>query len=240
MNDLSFIITTYEDFPRLERLCKELLSVGYAPEKISVLSDGDKNKEIWRLCRKNGLHYHYFENSYSLSSGFRFWRNVFEVFDKNKSEFLIKLDTDVKVNRYLQESLSPDFDNSMFGTLCGKKIEQISFIQNGVRGFHKSVIENIKNSPLYEDDEFFSEAFSKSQRFNSTKRLERGLISTEFTMWKLASIMSLKLKNHPAICSYWKRPEGEVFYGDNQFVSKENFEKLSLNAAFVHPFLDEK
>lgn len=240
MNDLSFIITTYEDFPRLKRLCEELLFVGYSPKKISVLSDGDKNKEIWKLCRRNDLNYYYFENSYSLSSGFKFWRNVFEVFDKHKSEFLLKLDTDVKVNRYLQESLSPDFEQSMFGTLCGKKKDGISFIQNGVRGFHNSVIESIKNCSLYEDDKFFSEAFLESRRFNASKRLEKGLISTEFTMWKLASLLNLNLKNHPAISSYWKRPEEKFFYGNNFLLSQENFEELFSNAAFIHPFVGEK
>jgi hypothetical protein len=237
MNDISFIITTYKDFDRLELLSEGLRTHNYPLHNVSVLSDGDSDERIQSLCLKYGFKYYYYENSYGIDSGFRFWRNVFEVYRKNPTAYMIKLDTDVKVNGPLITPLDPDFRATMFGCFVGARHPNATFIQNGIRGFHSSIIDAIESSDLSRDDAYFTEKFKLTKRFNSTNRIERGLISTEFLMCEITSALQIPIKEHPEIVSYWRCPKTKGYYGKSgALFSEETFQALASKASLAHPF----
>ena len=234
MNKLSFIITTYKDFDKLERLVVSLSQHNYLAYPISVLSDGDSDPRIEQLCNTYGLKYFFYENAHSLSSGFKFWRNVFEVYKKTPTEYMIKLDADVIAQKPFDLELD-SFRDHMFGTYI-KNVNGIEFIQNGVRGFHSRVINYICDSEYYDQDLFFKEEYIKAKMFNSTNIIERGLISTEYLMYKMKKILGYPLKNNDQILSYWLSKDIGKYYGEkSQLVSSEEFAQKAANYALVHP-----
>ena len=235
MNTLSFIITTHQDLPKLEHLAISLRA-HYPTEIVSVLSDGDDDPKIKELCEKHNFQYFLYPNSYKLEHGFRFWRNVFEVFAKNPTDYFIKLDTDVEVRGRLSEDLSP-YRYTMFGSLVRTR-GNIKFVQNGIRGFSKEVVEVIKSSPHYQDDQYFADAFKVKRIFNATQRLERGLISTEFLMYEMGQLENLPIMSHPEILSYWLCPKTNGYYNERgDLLTQEQFSERAKDAKFVHPFV---
>jgi hypothetical protein len=238
MTCLSFIITCYKDIDRLKLLTYKLKT--HYTEYISVVSDGDDSNDIKEFCEQEKLNYYYFDRSYTLESGFKFWRNVFEVYDKHPSEFLIKLDTDVDIRRKI--ILTDDLKNTMFGSVFDRthqNKELGKYIQNGIRGFHKDVIDKIKKSKFYYDDIYFREAFLRSNFFDVRNRLKsRGMISTDFTMYAMGKLESIQLKDHSEILSYWFHPEIKRYF--ERGLSKEQFLSLieEKNPAMIHPWYE--
>ena len=233
MNTLSFIITTHKDLPKLERLATSLRT-HYSTEIVSVLSDGDDDPKIKELCEKYNFQYFLYLNSYKLEHGFRFWRNVFEVFAKNPTDYFIKLDTDVEVKGRLPEDLTP-YRFTMFGSLVRTRAN-INFVQNGIRGFSKEVLGAIQSSSYYQNDQHFADAFKAKRIFNATQRLERGLISTEFLMYEMSQLENLPIMSHPDILSYWLCPKTNGYYNEKgDLLTQEQFSERAKDAKFVHP-----
>jgi glycosyltransferase involved in cell wall biosynthesis len=234
MNKLSFVITTYKDFDKLDRLVTSLSRHNYLTYPISVLSDGDSDPRIKELCDAHGLKYFLYENAHSLSSGFKFWRNVFEVYKQTPTEYMIKLDADVVAQKPFDLELD-SFRDFMFGTIISSA-SGLQFIQNGVRGFHSRVINYICDSEYFNQDSFFEESYKKDRMFNSTKRIERGLISTEYLMYKMQILLGYPLKNNDQILSYWLSKDIGKYYGEkSQLVSPEEFAQKATDYALVHP-----
>jgi hypothetical protein len=234
MSELSFIITTYKDFDKLERLVVSLSQHNYLAYPISVLSDGDSDPRIEQLCNTYGLKYYFYENAHSLASGFKFWRNVFEVYKQTPTEYMIKLDADVLAQKPFDSNLE-EFRDFMFGTLIGSA-NGLKFIQNGVRGFHSRVINYICDSEYFNQDSLFEESYKKERMFNSTKRIERGLISTEYLMYKMQKLLGYPFKNNDQILSYWLSKDIGKYYGEkSQLLSLEEFAQKAVNYALVHP-----
>jgi len=234
MSELSFIITTYKDFDKLDRLVTSLSQHNYFTYSISVLSDGDPDPRIEQLCNAYGLKHFFYENAHSLTSGFKFWRNVFEVYKQTPTEYMIKLDADVLAQKPFDLNLE-EFRDHMFGTLI-KNLNGLEFIQNGVRGFHSRVINCICDSEYYDQDLFFKEEYIKAKMFNSTNRIERGLISTEYLMYKMQKLLMYPMKNCEQIVSYWFCEKLGKYYGEkSQLFSSEEFNEKIKFASLVHP-----
>jgi len=233
---LSYIITCYNDFDRLKSLAIKLTQ--HCMDTVSVISDGDNDPRIKQLCDEKKLNYYCFDRSYELDSGFKFWRNVFEVYDKHPSEFLLKLDTDVDVRG--QITITSEYDNTMFGSMFDRVYKNKTYdkyIQNGIRGFHKDVIKKMKQSKFYYDDIYFKEEFLKNNLFDLSNRLKsQGMISTDFLMYVMTKLENIQLKNHEEILSLWYNPKIERYFENN--LTKEQFLNLidQKKPALIHPW----
>jgi hypothetical protein len=207
-------------------------------DTVSVISDGDNDPRIKQLCDEKKLNYYCFDRSYELDSGFKFWRNVFEVYYKHPSEFLLKLDTDVDVRG--QITITSEYDNTMFGSMFDRVYKNKTYdkyIQNGIRGFHKDVIKKMKQSKFYYDDIYFKEEFLKNNLFDLSNRLKsQGMISTDFLMYVMTKLENIQLKNHEEILSLWYNPKIERYFENN--LTKEQFLNLidQKKPALIHPW----
>jgi len=236
MSNLSYIITCYNDFDRLKSLVNKLMH--YCSDVVSVISDGDKDSRIKQLCSEKKLNYYYFDRSYKLDSGFKFWRNIFEVYNEHPSEFLLKLDTDVDVRGKI--TITEAYNNIMFGSMFDRVYENKmydKYIQNGIRGFHKNVIEKMKQSKFYYDDKYFKEEFLKNNLFDGSNRLKsQGMISTDFLMYSMTKLENIQLKNHEQILSLWYNPKLMRYFENN--LTKDQFLNLidQKKPILIHPW----
>jgi hypothetical protein len=236
MSNLSYIITCYKDFDRLKSLVSKLKQ--HCFDTVSVISDGDNDYRIKQLCDVHALNYYHFDRSYTLESGFKFWRNVFTVYDKYPSEFLLKLDTDVDVRG--QITISSEYNNTMFGSIFDRVHMHKTYdkyIQNGIRGFHMNVIEKIKQSKFYYDDIYFKEEFLKNNLFDSSNRLKlQGMISTDFLMYAMSKLENIQLKNHEQILSLWYNPKLMRYFENN--LTRDQFLNIieQKKPALIHPW----
>jgi len=234
MNDsLSFIITCHKDHDLLVLLLNGLRRI-YADIKVSVISDGDDDYRIQNTCNKFNVSYFYFDRSYTIECGFKFWRNIFKVYDLNPTEFLIKLDTDVRIDREI--ILTKDYYDCMFGTIRNLPKQ---FIQNGIRGFHKNIIQQIKNSAYYYNDSYFTNKFLEGKFFDTLNKYKpNNLISTEFLMYEMCTILeNIKIKDHSEIMSYWFNTTKNHYNHDKDNFSKEEFINIikTRKPAIIHP-----
>jgi hypothetical protein len=233
---LSYIITCYNDFDRLKSLVIKLAQ--HCLDTVSVITDGDNDHRIKQLCNEQKLNYYYFDRSYKLDNGFEFWRNVFTVYDKHPSEFLLKLDTDVDVRGKI--TITKEYNNTMFGSMFNRVYKNNTYnkyIQNGIRGFHKNVIEKMKQSKFYYDDIFFKKEFLKNNLFDSSNRLKsQGMISTDFLMYAMSKLENIQLKNHEQILSLWYNPKLMRYFENN--LTKDQFLNLidQKKPALIHPW----
>jgi len=232
-NSLCFIITCYKDYHLLELLLGGLRKI-YSNVKVSVISDGDNNSKIEDICNKFNASYFYFDRSYTIECGFKFWRNIFKVYDLNPTEFLIKLDTDVRIDREI--TLTKNYYDCMFGTIRNLPKQ---FIQNGIRGFHKNVIQQIKNSSYYYNDSHFTNKFLEGKIFDTLNKYKsNNLISTEFLMYEMCTILeNIKIKDHPEIMSYWFNSTKNYYNHDKDNFNKEEFINIikTKKPAIIHP-----
>jgi len=201
---------------------------------VSVISDGDNNSKIEDICNKFNASYFYFDRSYTIECGFKFWRNIFKVYDLNPTEFLIKLDTDVRIDREI--TLTKNYYDCMFGTIRNLPKQ---FIQNGIRGFHKNVIQQIKNSSYYYNDSHFTNKFLEGKIFDTLNKYKsNNLISTEFLMYEMCTILeNIKIKDHPEIMSYWFNSTKNYYNHDKDNFNKEEFINIikTKKPAIIHP-----
>jgi hypothetical protein len=231
---ISFIITCYNDYYFLESSLKSLRKI-YPNTIVSVITDGDNNSKIKNICNKFNALFFYFDRSYAIECGFKFWRNIFKVYDSNPTEFLIKLDTDVRIDREI--TLTKDYYDCMFGTIRNLPKQ---FIQNGIRGFHKNVIQQIKNSSYYYNDSHFTNKFLEGKIFDTLNKYKsNNLISTEFLMYEMCTILeNIKIKDHPEIMSYWFNTTKNHYNHDKDNFSKEKFINIikTRKPAIIHPW----
>lgn len=236
MSNLSYIITCYNDFDRLKSLVLKLTQ--HCFDTVSVISDGDNDSRIKQLCNDHNLNYYYFDRSYKLDSGFKFWRNVFAVYDKHASEFLLKLDTDVDVRG--QITITPEYSNTMFGSMFNRVHNNKTYdkyIQNGIRGFHKNVIVKMKQSKFYFDDKYFKEEFLKNNLFDGSNRLKsQGMISTDFLMYAMSRLENIQLKDHKEILSLWYNSK-VMRYFENNLTKQQFLDSIEKNnPILIHPW----
>jgi len=231
---LSFIITCHNDYHLLEALLDSLRKK-HTNTIVSVISDGDDNSKIEDICNKFNASYFYFDRSYTIESGFKFWRNIFKVYDLYPTEFLIKLDTDVRIDREI--TLTKDYYDCMFGTIRNLPKQ---FIQNGIRGFHKNIIKQIKSSAYYYNDSYFTNKFLEGKIFDTQNKYKsNNLISTEFLMYEMCTVLeNIKITNHPEIISYWFNSIKKHYNHDKDNFSKEEFINIikTRKPAIIHPW----
>ena len=144
MNPTFYLCTYHDEF--LLSLCLKNIRKHYS-SRVIVVSDGDTNPKISKICRKHSVEFHMSEWLYGVEHCGRRHHRMLELFFENPSSHLIKIDTDTKVLRRL-ESLPTHFCN--FGTSEFFGGEEI--LQGGCLGYPQEVAEKLYQDKVFLDD----------------------------------------------------------------------------------------
>ena len=186
-NDITFYLCTYYD-DNLLRLCLSHLREHYS-SRVIVVSDGDSRLKIPEICKKYSVEFYMGKWLYGLKHGGQRHHRMLDLFFKDPSSHLIKIDTDTKVLRRFK-SLPSHFCN--FGSVEYRFREK--FVQGGCIGYPYDVAKK-----LYQDKVFLGDFKTEDWNLNAMSQIAGGKISEDQVNGYCVRQIDCPFYDHPEI-----------------------------------------
>lgn len=194
--DLTFYVCTYHDLELLDG-CLTHLRLIYPESRVIVVSDGDINSEITIITQKHGADFHKGEWLYALSHGGKRHQRMLDLFFKNPSRFLVKIDTDTRIVRRFEQPFKDA--PCVFGKLISK--DDWTFIQGGCIIYHIKAAQKLHESQEFLSQEIIEDPHCWSKFEAAFWKIENGYISEDQISAYVTSKLGIKMSNHPEVCS---------------------------------------
>ena len=180
--DITFYVQVFNDVADV-RLCLKCLRKHYQESRIILISDGNHDPRCKKLAYRYNVEYIAGERLYTVENGGKMIQRMFNVYLKEPSNYLIKLDPDSRVHRrfrYLPQG------KIIFGTLewttvgCKTPLDPPN-VQGGCVGFTLIAAREITDSGLLLGDELLDYRGTYADNWDIIDRAENaGLISFDF------------------------------------------------------------
>jgi len=215
--DITFYLQVYRDFS-LAAGCLKRLRRAYPDSRVITLSDGDDDARYQSFEHLFGVEYHKEKRLYCVGSGGEMLQRMFEIFLRKPTSYLIKIDTDTRVDRRFWRLPG---DKALYGMYVkGKR----RVLQGGAIMIPFALAEKIHASRLLKSDELKSNPKGTwgrrlSERLYNERVDVLGLVGFEWVLKWVCDQMKINTKEFREIYSTWKIP----------------CENKNLKYAVVHP-----
>jgi len=243
---VGFIIPLYKDFVYFKKSLP-LIRSNYPNSDIAVMCDGTGDKNIENFCNRYNTKFFNFDHSHNNNTPGRFFRNFLKISENLNFDVVIKADPDSRVyNAFLYEDFLKDH---IFGTLMQSTLDRkikykdsflnlirLKFIQNGIFGIGKNIINKFKETKYFDDDIKLRERlnFFLSKGLGSPQNYK---LSSELLMSIACHDLNIELYNHPEFYSIIYMKSLDIYFYNNILCHKEALENLK-KFKIVHPIYE--
>jgi hypothetical protein len=256
MSTTSFVIPVKN---RVEKLNKILSSIRthYPQERIIIYSNGTQPENvplIEDISVKYATETHFTEPIYSYDTPAKLFRDIFDIFNENPTDFLVRIDTDAHVHRKINDLDS--YAYGVIGCVLDTQSQHNKVFQdaahsgnfeltiplpyvNAVIIFPKNIIQKFLTLQTFDakNDDYYKQKYLKARLnafFDSADKIP---LSMDHILMMGCQDANVQLLDHPEIYSVTKAKNNNFYIGakplDSNACSNEinNGEKY----AFVHP-----
>lgn len=201
---LFWFIQTYRDLSRLRQTLARVRTF-YPESPVIVVSDGDRNPEISRVCQAYRADFTLRARLFSVEHGGEPVQRMLEAFLRTDADILIKIDPDSNVRRRFAVMPSPR-DTSVYGTVqsAGSGPNPIVSVQGGCMIVPRGSATLLMESALLTSDRLKPPALEWAADEELVARTACGLTSYDWTLGWACRELGLLSKDHPEVFSRYR------------------------------------
>ena len=201
---LFWFVQTHRDLARLRKTLPRLRRV-YSDSEALVVSDGDPDPEIEKVCREHSVGFALRPHLFGVESGGESVQQMLDAFLTTDADILIKIDPDTHIRRRLTRMPLPT-DPSLFGSVqySGDGSKRLVSIQGGCIIIPRLAARLLRNSFLLESPRLKPPAIEWAVNKLSLDRAASGLTSQDWTLGWACRELGVQCKSHPDVYSNYR------------------------------------
>jgi hypothetical protein len=231
-----WFIQTYRDLHRLRPSLARLRTV-YPDAPVLVVSDGDPDPEVERVCRACAAEFRLGSRMFGVDLGGEPVQRMLDVFLEADADILIKIDPDTDVRRRFS-LMPPPMSPSIYGTVqtAGSQHNRLVSIQGGCIVVPRKAASILARSGLLRSERLKPPALEWAVDSVLLTRVESGLTSYDHTLGWACRELGLHCKAHPEVFSRYRPNIIDTLIDHGAAVSHPRFELRQLaDPVFYRP-----